>query len=31
LPANTTLHYRLEVQTDFGSFFGADRKFTTSP
>jgi len=29
LPANTTLHYRLEVRTDFGSRFGADRTFTT--
>jgi hypothetical protein len=29
LPANTTLHFRIEVQTDFGSVFGADRTLTT--
>lgn len=29
LPANTRLHFRIEVQTDFGAVFGADSTFKT--
>ena len=31
LPNNTTFHFRVFVQTDFGSFHGADQQFTTLP
>jgi hypothetical protein len=30
LPSGTTIHYRAVAQTDFGTFTGADRTFTTS-
>ena len=30
LPAGTTIHYRAVASTDFGTFTGADRTFTTT-
>jgi len=30
LPSGTTFHYRVVVKTDFGTFDGADKTFTTS-
>ena len=29
LPGGTTFHYRVSVQSDFGTFTGADQTFTT--
>ena len=31
LPHATTFHFRVSIQTDFGTFIGADRTFTTLP
>jgi hypothetical protein len=31
LPSNTTIHFRVVVKTDFGSFRGDDQQFTTLP
>ena len=31
LPAGTTIHYRAVASSDFGTFVGADRTFTTAP
>jgi hypothetical protein len=31
LPAGTTIHYRAVATSDFGTFVGADRTFTTAP
>jgi hypothetical protein len=31
LPASSTIHYRMVATSDFGTFVGADRTFTTAP